>query len=71
MASLRAMQTMQTQMVAQVTQLIAGLSGSLEGDSSSQGPSPACLIQLVPQVTPDPLSPVGGYLYLKEVCLSS
>ena len=40
MASLRAMQTMQTQMAAQETQLIAGMSGSLEGDRSSQGPSP-------------------------------
>ena len=41
MASLRAMQTMQTQMAAQVTQLIAGLLGSLDGDRSSKlkGPS--------------------------------
>ena len=42
MASLYAMQTMQNKMavqVTQLTQLIAGLSGSFEGDRSSQGPS--------------------------------
>ena len=42
MASLKAMQTMQTQLAAQVTQVtesIAGLSGSFEGERSSHGPS--------------------------------